>query len=81
MKCTGWAVGAVAAVFMPLGAIAAPVLVATYNFDNTLAADEGGAPALTAIDPLGLNSFMTDTVFGDTRTVYRFDGSDFPTTD
>lgn len=59
---------------------AAPVAVATWNFDNTLAADEAGAPALTPIDPLGLNSFMTDTVFGETRQVYRFDGNRLPVT-
>jgi hypothetical protein len=52
-----------------------PVAVATWNFNNTLAADGSGAPALTAINPLGLNSFMTDTVFGVTRNVYRFDGN------
>lgn len=57
---------------------AAPIPVATWNFDNTLAADEAGAPALTAIDPLGLNGFVTDTVFGQTRQVYRFDGNGFP---
>lgn len=57
---------------------AAPIPVATWNFDNTLAAEEAGAPALTAIDPLGLNSFVTDTVFGETRQVYRFDGNTTP---
>ena len=49
--------------------------VATWNFDGTLSAAEATAPALNAINPLGLNGFMTDTVFGVTRTVYRFDGN------
>ena len=66
-------------------AAAMPIPVATYNFNGTLAADELGASALTAIDPLGLNHFrtetVTETVFGIPRTVYRFDGSNFPVTD
>ncbi len=52
--------------------------VATWNFNNSLAANEAGAPALTAIDPMGTSGFMTDTVFGQTRTVYRFDGNQTP---
>lgn len=71
-------VAAAAVAFLPLSAAAAPSLVATYNFNNTFAADEVGAPALIAIDPLGQNGFITDTVFGETRTVYRFDGSASP---
>ena len=59
-------------------ATAAPVAVATWNFNNTLAADEAGAPALSAIDPLGASGFVTDTVFGVTRQVYRFDGNQTP---
>lgn len=62
-------------------AAAMPIPVATYNFNGPLAADELGASALTAIDPLGLNHFRTETVFGTPRTVYRFDGSNFPVTD
>ena len=55
---------------------AAPVAVATYDFSTgTLAAAEPGAAALVAIDPAGTNAFMTDTVFGVTKTVYRFDGT------
>ena len=57
---------------------AMPIPVATYNFDNTLNADEIGVPALQAIDPLGLNHFRTENVFGSNRTVYRFDGNNFP---
>ncbi len=55
---------------------AAPVAVATYDFhDNTLSANEAGVASLGAINPLGSNTFLVDTVFGDTKNVYRFDGS------
>lgn len=58
---------------------AAPVAVATYDFDDgTLNADEAGVSALTAIDPLGQNAFITDNVLGTTKTVYRFDGNKGP---
>lgn len=62
-------------VFIQSSAGAAPTAVATWSFDNTLAADESGVPALTAIDPLGASSFISDTVFGTVRQVYRFDGN------
>lgn len=58
-----------------------PVPVATWSFNNTLAADEAGAPALTAIDPLGANGFVLDDVFGESRWVYRFDGNASPTSE
>jgi hypothetical protein len=56
----------------------AQTLVASYSFQNSLNANQGGAPALTAIDPLGQNSFDTALVNGVNRTVYhwRGDGSD-----
>lgn len=57
---------------------AAPIPVASWGFNDTLAASEVGAPALTAIDPLGLNAFMTDTVFGVSQRVYRYDGNPYP---
>lgn len=57
---------------------AAPVPIATWDFNNTLAADEPGVPALIAIDPLGKNRFMTDDVLGVSQTVYRFDGNKTP---
>jgi hypothetical protein len=58
----------------------APALYAgvTYNFNNTLAADEAGAPALVSIDPLTNNGFETATVFGQSRTVFKWDGSRTP---
>jgi len=59
-------------------ALAAPAAAATllgsYGFDNTLASSTAGAPTLTAIDPTLTNGFSTDTVFGQTRTVYDFNG-------
>ncbi|MEJ6003319.1 PEP-CTERM sorting domain-containing protein [Paucibacter soli] len=58
-------------------ALALPVPVATWNFANTLNAD-GAAPALVAIDPLGLNAFVTDTVFGNSQIVYQFNGNRRP---
>ena len=59
-------------------ASATPVSVATYEFNDTLAANEAGVVDLVAIDPLGSNGFETATVFGETRTVYRFDGNKVP---
>jgi hypothetical protein len=53
----------------------AATLKATYLFNDTLAAGEGGAPALTAIDPLGLSGYETTIVFGEARRVWRFDGA------
>lgn len=68
----------IAAATVAGAAAADPTPVATWSFNGTLAADEPGVAALTAIDPLGQNSFMTDTVFGVSRTVYRFDGNQTP---
>ena len=59
-------------------AAGAATVVATYNFDSTLAALESGAPSLVAIDPLGLNGFESAVVFGNTQQVYHWvgDGSE-----
>lgn len=54
--------------------------VATYQFQNTLSADQGGAPALTATDPLGTNAFVADTPYGHARQVYAFNGNGSPPT-
>ncbi len=54
---------------------AAPKPVATYQFDNSFSALEQNIVAITPIDPLSENSFMTDVVFGEERTVYRFDNN------
>jgi uncharacterized protein (TIGR03437 family) len=44
-------------------------LVATYNFQNSLNPVQSAAPALVATDPRNANSFLTDTVLGQQRTV------------
>lgn len=53
----------------------AATLVATYQFNNSLAADQGGVPALTAVDPTAQSGFVVDTVFGNSEYVYRFAGT------
>lgn len=50
-------------------------LVGAYTFQNTLNSSFGGSPALEPTDPLGRSGYMTDTVLGQTRTVYRFEGT------
>lgn len=56
-------------------AFAAPVPVATYNFNNTLTSSVSGAPALTVTDPGGTSGFGSDTVFGVMQQVYNFVGT------
>lgn len=73
-----FALTALAAGMVLAGAAHAATPVATWNFANSLAAVETGAPALTAIDPLGRSGFIMDTVFGESRWVYRFDGDRTP---
>ncbi len=51
---------------------------ASYLFNNTFAAVEAGKPALAQIDPQALSQFESDTVFGQGRTVYHFNGSTVP---
>jgi hypothetical protein len=53
----------------------AAVPVATYTFNNTLAAVEAGAPALVSVDPLGLNQFEMASVNGVNQPVFHWDGS------
>jgi hypothetical protein len=55
--------------------------VATYTFDNTLNAQQGGVAALTAVDPLGTSGFTTATVFGNSQTVWNFNGAASPPDD
>src|SRR5580704_146861 len=56
-------------------------LVATYTFNNTLAAQQTGVAALTAVDPLGTSGFQTATVFGNLQTTYQFNGAATPVLD
>jgi hypothetical protein len=51
---------------------------ATYEFNNTLAAQEAGAPALVAVDPLAQNGFLTENVLGTNRPVYHWSGNNSP---
>lgn len=62
---------------LPSGALAATA-VGTYEFNNTFAADQPGAPALTAVNPTGTSQFQTDTVLGQTRPVWFFNGTAAP---
>jgi hypothetical protein len=56
----------------------AATVVASYTFNNTLAAVEATAPALVSIDPLAANGFEIATVHGASQPVFRWsgDGSD-----
>ena len=49
--------------------------VGTYLFNRSLAAVEGGAPSLTAVDPLGQNAYGTATLYGANRSVYNTSGT------
>src|SRR5262249_55474519 len=60
--------------------VSAEFLQATYLFDGTLNPQEPGAPPLRAVDPLGRNRFETALVYGQMRTVYRWDGNALPFT-
>ncbi len=50
-------------------------LVSTYTFGNSLEPARAGSPALTAANPQNQNRFLTDTVFGENRTVYEWGGA------
>jgi len=65
---------------LPGSALATVSPVATYLFNNTLAAQEPSVVSLNQEDPLGTNGFMSDTVFGQTRQVYQFNGNPTPET-
>ena len=52
----------------------AATLVASYSFNDTLAANEASRPALISVDPLGLNGFETAAVHGVDQRVFRWRG-------
>lgn len=56
----------------------AQTLVGSYFFNDTLSSSVPGAPDMTAINPLGLNSFQDDVVFGRNRRVYHVNGNATP---
>jgi hypothetical protein len=60
------------------GVHAAPIPVATYNFSNTLNANEAGAPSLVSVNPLGLNGFESAVVNGHSQTVFHWNGTGSP---
>jgi len=54
------------------------VQVSSYLFQNNLNPQRAGSAALTASNPSGNNKFITDTVFGQLRTVYDITGTSNP---
>jgi hypothetical protein len=66
--------------FCAISNVFAAVPVATYQFENNFLAEEGGAPAIIPVDPALASNFVTDTVFGSSRTVWEFDGFAGPPT-
>lgn len=61
-------------VTLATGAAHAASLVASYSFNDTLAADQATLPALVSIDPLGQNGFETAIVKGQSQRVFRWSG-------
>jgi hypothetical protein len=56
--------------------MAGPIPTATYQFNNTTNADQGGIPALSQVlDGTATSAYVTDTVFGHSRTVLELTGS------
>jgi hypothetical protein len=53
----------------------AATLVGAYGFDGTLASSQPGGATLGLIDPTGTSGFGTATVFGETRSVFNFNGT------
>jgi len=70
--------GAVLAATFATSAHATATLQAQYLFDNNLNSNVAGAPDLIATDPSSTSAFVTDTVYGDSRTVYQFNGTSTP---
>ena len=68
MKKEILAVGAAVVLSLATMSAAQAALVATYEFDNSFAANEAAAAAIV---PLNGGNFVTDTVFGQSRTVYQ----------
>jgi hypothetical protein len=66
------------ALLAPAVASADLIPVATYGFQNTLAASQGVDRHERGDAPLGQNGFQTDTLSGQTRQVFRFSGAAIP---
>lgn len=56
----------------------AATAIATYQFNNTMVAEEPGVPLFTPVAPLGGSGFVSDVVFGQARQVWEFDGDGSP---
>ncbi len=54
-------------------------VVGSWSFNNNFHADQAGVPDLTPVDPTATSNFLTDNVFGQTRTVWNFTGNASPT--
>lgn len=54
-------------------------LQATYLFADSLSAEEPWAPDLISVDPLGMNYFDDALVYGQTRRIFQWVGTAFPT--
>lgn len=52
--------------------------VATYQLQGTFLPDQPSAPSLVGVDPRGVSQFVTDTVLGQSRTVWAFNGANSP---
>lgn len=61
-----------------LGQAQNAVQVSNYLFQGNFNPQRNGSAALTPVNPSGNNRFVTDTVFGQTRTVYEITGSASP---
>jgi|GEM_PF-650749 len=68
----------IAGSLMPVMGGSAASLKASYFFQDTLSAQESTAPALNAVDPLGLNTFENATVFNRPLRVYHWNGDASP---
>jgi hypothetical protein len=75
---TNLLMGAILSTTFAASGHAAALLQAQYLFDNNLNSNVAGAPALIATDPLGTSGYVADTVFGNSRTVYQFNGATSP---
>ena len=63
-----------AAAMFGLSGATAQTLVASYSFNDSLAANQAGKPSLVSVDPLGLNTFETAVVHGASQRVFRWNG-------
>lgn len=72
---TAWPILLFPALFAASPSASAATLVASYSFNDSLAANEASAPDLLSIDPLGLNGFETAIVNGQSQRVFHWNGN------